>query len=49
MKRIIHKAIVWYLKKVRESFHTGAYGDDGRYVVLMTEVEYHQFMHKIRP
>lgn len=36
----IHGLICWYLRKCSGSFHTYQYGPQGRYVVLMNEVEY---------
>lgn len=36
----VHKAIVWYLIRCGGAFHSGAYGEDGRYVKLFTDAEY---------
>lgn len=45
MKRLIHKAIQWYLRRCGGVFHTNPYGPSGRYVVLMNEYQYHEFSH----
>lgn len=36
----IHKFIVWYLKRCGGTFHSGAYGENGKYVKLFTDEEY---------
>jgi len=43
IRRIIHRLIERYLRRCGGSFHTRPYGACGRYVVLMTEEEYHYF------
>ena len=42
MERVIHRFIVWYLRRAGGAFHTFKYGVDGRYVVLMNETDYHK-------
>lgn len=37
----IHGAICWYLRQCSGAFHYKPYGPDGRYVVLMTDKQYH--------
>jgi len=38
-----HRLIVRYLRRCGSAFHHNPYGERGRYVVLMTEGEYHRF------
>jgi hypothetical protein len=40
MRRFLHKAICWYLRRCGGAFHCYSYGENGRYVKLMTEREY---------
>ena len=47
IKKIIQRGIVSYLKRVGEVFHYGPYATPkGKYVVLMSEVAYHDFMNR---
>lgn len=41
MRHLLHKIICWYLRRCSGAFHCYHYGDAGRYVVLMTDVQYH--------
>lgn len=43
VKRWVHQAIVAYLKRCGGTFHSGEYGEQGRYVALMTEQQYHYY------
>ena len=50
IKRLLHKFIVWYLRRCWGTFHSGPYNkygeqnNGGRYVVLMDDDTYHHFM-----
>lgn len=46
LRRHIHKLIVWYLKKCGGAFHSGKYGIEGKYVVLMNDNAYSDFQNK---
>jgi len=41
MRHLIHKIVVWYLRRCAGAFHAYPYGPTGRYVVLMTDWQYH--------
>ena len=41
MRHLLHKAICWYLRRCAGAFHCYNYGETGRYVVLMTDEQYH--------
>ena len=41
MKRLWQRIIVWYLRQCAGAFHSFPYGEQGRYVVLMNELQYH--------
>jgi len=41
MRHLLHKAICWYLRRCAGAFHCYNYGVTGRYVVLMTDEQYH--------
>jgi len=41
IRKLIHRAICWYLRKCAGAFHTYPYGETGRYVVLMRDDQYH--------
>ena len=41
MRHLIHKLICWYLRRCAGAFHCYNYGAAGRYVVLMTDDQYH--------
>ena len=41
MRHAIHKLICWYLRRCAGAFHCYNYGATGRYVVLMTDDQYH--------
>lgn len=41
MRHLLHKAICWYLRRCAGAFHCYNYGEAGRYVVLMTDEQYH--------
>jgi len=47
MKRLIrkylHHFIARYIKRCGGAFHTYPYGENGRYVVIMNEEEYHLY------
>ena len=43
MRHLLHKFIVWYLRKCAGAFHVYDYGVIGRYVVLMNEQQYHNY------
>lgn len=43
MRKYIHKIIVWYLKKCGGAFHSGPYGDNGKYVKLFTDKQYSEY------
>lgn len=43
MTHLLHKAIVWYLRRCGAAFHCFPYGPEGRYVVLMTEGQFHRW------
>lgn len=49
MRRLIHKAIQWYLRRSGGAFHTNEYGPSGRYVVLLNEDQYHAFRREQAP
>jgi hypothetical protein len=42
IRHLVHGLVAWYLKR-NGTFHVYPYGPDGRYVVLMSESEYHQW------
>lgn len=42
-RSVVHGLIRRYLSRCAGSFHTGPYGEDGRYIVLMSETGYHIF------
>lgn len=45
----IVKFILWYLtKKCGGASHVRKYGVDGRYLVVMSDLEYHSFKEKVR-
>lgn len=46
-RKIIHHFIVKYLIKCGGAFHHGPYGENGRYVALMSDKKYHEYQ-KIR-
>lgn len=48
MRKVWHRLMVWYLRRCGSAFHTFPYGSRGRYVVLMSEAEYHDFTFKVR-
>jgi hypothetical protein len=41
MRHAIHKLICWYLRRCAGAFHCYNYGKTGRYVVLMTDDQFH--------
>jgi hypothetical protein len=46
---LIIKFIVWFLEnRCGGAFHCRPYGELGRYVVIMTDKEYHDFQWKVR-
>lgn len=46
LPHLAKRACVWYLRRCRGAFHWGAYGDSGRYVVLLNERQYHEAMRR---
>lgn len=43
-RRILHRFYRWYLeKRCGGDHHTGQYGHNGRYIVLMNERQYHRY------
>lgn len=52
IQKYIHKRVIRFIARFVEkcggAFHCRAYGPDGRYVVIMSEQEYHLFMDDIR-
>lgn len=49
MRSMLHKFYRWYLDRIcGGSHHTGPYGENGRYIVLMTERQYHRYSHLSR-
>ena len=48
MRRLIHAAIVRYLRRCAGAFHHFPYGPRGRYVVLMNEDQFHRYSHTAR-
>ncbi|WP_166626865.1 hypothetical protein [Jeotgalicoccus sp. S0W5] len=47
IKRFVHSFIVWYLFKCGGAFHHGKYDSgEGKYVVIMTEKDYHNYTHR---
>ena len=44
MRGLLHRFIVWYLRRCGGVFHTFPYGFHGRYVVVMNEDQYRRFM-----
>lgn len=40
---IIHRLIVKYLRSCGGVFHHGQYGQDGKYVVMMSDISYHNY------
>ncbi len=47
-KTLVHGLIGWYLRRCGGAFHRNAYGPAGRYVVEMTERQYHRYTHVAR-
>ena len=45
-RKHIHKAIVWYLKRCGGAFHSGAYGENGKYVKLFSDAEYNDYQRR---
>jgi hypothetical protein len=43
IRKLIHWLIVAYLRHCWGAFHASAYGQDGRYVVLMNDQQYHYY------
>lgn len=43
VRKYIHNAIVWYLKRCGGAFHSGPYGENGKYVALMSDEKYHHY------
>lgn len=43
MKHLWHKIIVWYLRHCWGAFHCYPYGEGGKYVVLMSDADYHTY------
>lgn len=43
VKKHIHNAIVWYLKRCGGAFHNGPYGENGKYVALMSDDQYGRY------
>jgi hypothetical protein len=39
----LHGAICWYLRRCAGAFHHMQYGPDGKYVVLMSDEQYHRY------
>jgi len=46
MKKMIHRLIVFYLRRCSGAFHTFPYGPKGRYVVIMNEIQYNIFSNR---
>lgn len=45
-RKPLHTFYRWYLREsCGGAHHVGAYGPDGRYIVLMNEQRYHRYMH----
>ncbi|WP_424236364.1 hypothetical protein [Bhargavaea ginsengi] len=42
-RKIVHRLIVNYLIKCGGAFHHGAYGENGKYVALMSDKKYHDY------
>lgn len=42
-RKIIHRFIVRYLISVGGAFHHGKYGENGRYVALMSDTTYNKY------
>lgn len=42
-RKPVHQLICKYLRTCGGTFHTYPYGPTGRYVVLMTDDQYHKF------
>lgn len=40
---IIHRLIVKYLRSCGGAFHHGQYGQDGKYIVMMSDSRYHDY------
>lgn len=47
IRSFIHGFISWYLNRVGRAFHVHPWGIRGRYVVIMTESQYHEFREKV--
>ena len=43
MRHFLHKLIIWHLHRCAGAFHAYPYGERGRYVVLMTDSDYHYY------
>lgn len=42
LRKLWHRIILWYIEDVAGgAFHTKPYGPDGRYIVSVTDEEYH--------
>jgi hypothetical protein len=41
--KFIHTLILWYLARCGGAFHTNPYGQAGRYVVAMSDEQYHYY------
>ena len=46
LRRIIHYAIAQYVARCRGAFHVHPYGASGRYIVMMTEQQYHDWRNR---
>ena len=42
-RRVIHSLIQKYLNSCGGNFHTGKYGEKGKYIVLMSDEDYSTF------
>jgi len=45
IRKLIHPAICWYLRRCGGAFHSYPYGKRGRYVVMMTDKQYGWYTH----
>lgn len=48
MKHFLHRLIAWYVWRCGCAFHLNAYGEDGRYVVLMNERQYNDYTRAVQ-
>ena len=43
IRKHIHNIIVWYLKRCGGAFHHYPYGENGKYIAMMSDKKYHEY------